>query len=51
MLKLTFKQKNPKNLYNRSYIQLYKMKKTRFHSPTLESVIMVEESIKDSDNI
>ncbi len=31
---------------NHSYIYLYNMSKTLFHSPTLDSVIMVEETIQ-----
>lgn len=32
------------------YIHLYNMKKTIIHSPTLESVLMVENTIKESDD-
>ena len=36
----------PQPLNTVSYIQLYKMKKPTLHSPTLESVIMVEKTIQ-----
>ena len=40
-------ESNKKELNRGSYIYLYKMKKNNlFHSPTLESVLMVEKTIR-----
>lgn len=41
---------NGKSLNSGSYIQLYNMSKTTLHSPTLDSIRMVEQTIKESEN-